>query len=188
MNKNICVFCGSSSGNNKIYETVAVNFAKEIVKNNLTLIYGGGNCGIMGIISDTIINDGGKVIGVIPKFLADKNLGSDKITEMKVVKDMHIRKKTMYELSDFFVALPGGIGTLEEITEILTWKQLSLHKKPCALLNINNFFDSLIEFLQTAVNNGFMKQSHLDNLIIENDYTQLINKLQNYKFNQEGKF
>ena len=94
----------------------------------------------------------------------------------------------MYELSDYFVALPGGIGTLEEITEILTWKQLSLHKKPCALLNINNFFDSLIKFLQTAVNNGFMKQSHLDNLIIENDYTQLINKLQNYKFNQEGKF
>jgi len=188
MNKTICVFCGSSAGNDKIYETATINFAKEIVKNNLTLVYGGGNFGIMGILSDTVISNGGKVIGVIPKFLADKNLGSNKITEMKTVKNMHERKKTMYELSDYFVAMPGGIGTLEEITEILTWKQLSLHKKPCALLNINHFFDYLILFLQTAVNNGFMKQSHLDNLIIESDYTQLINKLESYKFNQEEKF
>ena len=188
MNKHICVFCGSNSGNNKIYENAATDFAKEIVKNNLTLVYGGGKVGIMGIISDTVINNGGKVIGVIPQFLADQNLGSNNITEMKIVKNMHERKKTMYELSDYFVAMPGGIGTLEEITEILTWKQLSLHKKPCALLNTNNFFGSLIKFLQTAVNNGFMKQSHLNNLIVEDNCTQLINNLKNYKFNQESKF
>lgn len=188
MKNNICVFCGSSSGNSKIYKNFAVNFAKEIVKNKLTLIYGGGNIGIMGIISGTIIDNGGKVIGIIPKFLADKNLGNNNITDLRIVKDMHERKRVMYELSDYFVAMPGGIGTLEEIMEILTWKQLSLHKKPCALLNINNFFDYLIKFLQNSVNNGFMKQSHLDNLIIENDYTLLINKLKNYKFNQEEKF
>ena len=185
---NICVFCGSSSGNKKIYKDSAVEFAKEIVKNNLTLIYGGGNVGIMGIISDTVIDNGGKVIGVIPKFLYDKNLGNNKITEMKIVGDMHERKKVMYELSDYFVAMPGGIGTLEEIIEILTWKQLSLHKKPCALLNVNNFFDYLVKFLQASVNNGFMKQSHLDNLIIENNHISLINKLKEYKFNQEEKF
>lgn len=188
MNKAICVFCGSSSGKDKTYETFAVNFAKEIVKNNLTLIYGGGNCGIMGIISDTIISNGGKVIGVIPKFLSDKNLGNNNITEMKIVKDMHERKKTMYEMADYFVALPGGIGTLEEIMEILTWKQLSLHKKPCALLNISNFFDYLVKFLQKAVNDGFMKQSHLDNLIVEDNYKLLINRLKEYKCNQEEKF
>ena len=185
MIKSICVFCGSSSGNNKIYKDSAVKFAKEIVKNNLTLVYGGGN---VGIISDTIIDNGGKVIGVIPKFLSDKNLGNNKITEMKIVSDMHERKKVMYELSDYFVAMPGGIGTLEEIIEILTWKQLSLHKKPCALLNVNKFFDYLIKFLQTSVNNGFMKQSHLDNLIIEKNHILLINKLKEYKFNQEEKF
>ncbi len=188
MSKNICVFCGSSSGNNKIYKDFAIKFAKEIVKNNLTLIYGGGKIGIMGIISDTVIDSGGKVIGVIPKFLSDKGLGNNNITEMKIVNDMHERKKTMYELSDYFVAMPGGIGTLEEIIEILTWKQLSLHKKPCALLNVNNFFDHLIKFLQTSVNNGFMKQSHLDNLIIDNNISLLINKLKEYKFNQEEKF
>lgn len=188
MNNNICVFCGSRSGNSKIYENSAINFAKEIVKNNLTLIYGGGNIGIMGIISHTIIENGGKVIGIIPKFLADKNLCNNNITNLKIVKDMHERKKTMYALSDYFVAMPGGIGTLEEIMEILTWKQLSLHKKPCALLNINNFFDYLVKFLQTAVSNGFMKQSHLNNLIIENNHKLLIDKLKEYKFNKGKNF
>ena len=188
MNNCICIFCGSYCGNNKIYEDSAVNFAKEIVKNNLTLIYGGGNNGIMGVVSKTIINNGGKVIGVIPKFLADKKLGNNDITDLKIVKDMHERKKIMFDLADYFVAMPGGIGTLEEIMEVLTWRQLSLHKKPCALLNINNFFDYLIKFLKTAVSNGFMKQSHLDNLIIEENYENLISKLKEYKFNQEDKF
>ena len=188
MNKTICVFCGSNIGYNKIYTDITKQFAMEIVKNNLTLVYGGGKVGIMGVLSDTIMDNGGKVIGVIPKFLNDMNLGNEKITEMKVVSDMHIRKETMYKISDYFVALPGGIGTFEEITEILTWKQLNIHNKPCALLNINGFYDNYVKFLQKSVDEGFMKQIHLDNLIVEQDYTKLIDRLKNAKDKQELKF
>ena len=188
MSKTICVFCGSNRGYNKIYTDITKHFAIEIVKNNLTLVYGGGKVGIMGVLSNTIIDNGGKVIGVIPKFLNDMNLGNDKITEMKVVPDMHIRKETMYKMSDYFVALPGGIGTFEEITEILTWKQLNIHNKPCALLNINGFYDNYVKFLQKSVDEGFMKQLHLDNLIVEQDYTKLIDRLKYAKDKQELKF
>ena len=110
MNKSICVFCGSNFGNDKIYAQNAQKFAEEIVKNALTLVYGGGNVGIMKVVSDTVMSLGGKVIGVIPKFLNEHNLGNDKITELKIVTDMHERKLTMYNLSDYFVALPGGTG------------------------------------------------------------------------------
>ena len=188
MNKSICVFCGSNFGNDKIYVENAKKFAQEIVKNKLTLVYGGGNIGIMKIISDTVMDCGGEVIGVIPKFLNEHHLGNEKITELKVVADMHERKLTMYNLSDYFVALPGGLGTFEEITEILTWKQLFLHNKPCALLNINNFFDGFIKFLQRSVDDGFMKQIHVDNIIIEKDYSKIISKLQNADDKQESKF
>lgn len=188
MSKSICVFCGSNFGNDKIYVENATKFAQEIVKNKLTLVYGGGNIGIMKIISDTVMSLGGKVIGVIPKFLNEHHLGNDKITELKIVADMHERKFTMYKLSDYFVALPGGLGTFEEITEILTWKQLFLHNKPCALLNINNFFDGFIKFLQRSVDDGFMKQIHVDNIIVERDYSKIISKLQNADDKQESKF
>lgn len=188
MTKKICVFCGSNSGYNKIYADIAKQFAMEIVKKNLTLVYGGGKVGIMGIISNEIMSNGGNVIGVIPEFLNNMNLGNKNITEMKVVPDMHIRKKTMYELSDYFVALPGGIGTFEEITEILTWKQLNIHNKPCALLNINGFYDNYVKLLQKSVDEGFMKQLHLDNLIVEKDYTKIIDRLKNAKDKQESKF
>jgi len=188
MTKKICVFCGSNSGYNKIYADVAKQFAMEIVKNNFTLVYGGGKVGIMGILSDTIMDNGGKVIGVIPKFLNDANLGNDKVTELKIVPNMHIRKETMYKISDYFVALPGGIGTFEEITETLTWKQLNIHNKPCALLNINGFYDNYVNLLQKSADEGFMKQIHVDNLIVEKDYTKIIDRLKNAKDKQESKF
>ncbi|MBR3628334.1 MAG: TIGR00730 family Rossman fold protein [Elusimicrobia bacterium] len=188
MTGKICVFCGSNSGYNKIYIETAKKFAIEIVKNNFTLVYGGGKVGIMGILSNEIMSNGGNVIGVIPEFLNNMNLGNKNITEMKVVSDMHIRKKTMYELSDYFVALPGGIGTFEEITEILTWKQLNIHNKPCALLNINGFYDNYVNLLQKSVDEGFMKQIHLDNLIVEEDYTKIIDRLKKAKDKQESKF
>lgn len=188
MSKKICVYCGSNIGYNKIYSEVAEQFAKEIVKNDLTLVYGGGNVGIMGIVSDTIINNGGKVIGVITQYLNNKHLGNNKITELKVVPDMHTRKKTMYELSDYFVALPGGLGTFEEITEMLTWKQLNIHNKPCALLNINNFYDNFIKMLQKSVDEGFMKQIHLDNVIVEQNCAKLIDRLKTSHDKQESKF
>ena len=188
MTKKICVFCGSNSGYNKIYVDIAKQFAIEIVKNKLTLVYGGGKVGIMGILSNTVVDNGGEVIGVIPKFLNDAHLGNEKVTELKVVPNMHVRKETMYNMSDYFVALPGGIGTFEEITEILTWKQLNIHNKPCALLNINGFYDNYISFLQKSVDEGFMKQIHLDNLIIEQDYTKIVNRLKITKDKQESKF
>ena len=189
MTEKICVFCGASSGHNKIYIENTKLFAKEIVKNNLTLVYGGGKVGIMGTIANEVIAGGGKVIGVIPEILNNLNLGNEKITEMKVVSDMHTRKKTMYEMADYFVALPGGIGTFEEITEILTWKQISIHTKPIALLNINNFYDGYINFLQKAVDEGFMKQIVVDNIIVEKDCNKIIDRLRTAKNDkQESKF
>ena len=179
MVKSICVYCGSNIGYKNIYSEIAENFAKEIVKNNLTLIYGGGNVGIMKIISDTVINNGGSVIGIIPEFLNKHHLGNSRITELKIVPDIHTRKKTMFDLSNYFVALPGGLGTFEEITEILTWKQLNLHNKPCALLNINRFYDDFIKMLQKSVDEGFMKQKNLDNIIVEQDCAKLIDRLTN---------
>lgn len=188
MTKKICVFCGSNSGYNEIYFETTKKFAMEIVKNNLNLVYGGGKVGIMGILSNTVMDNGGTVIGVIPKFLNNMNLGNDKVSELKVVSSMHIRKETMYDISDYFVALPGGIGTFEEITEILTWKQLNIHNKPCALLNVNGFYDNYIKFLQKSVDEGFMKQIHLDNLIVEKDYTKVISRLISTRDKQELKF
>ena len=188
MSKRICVFCGSNSGYNKIYTDITKQFAKEIVKNNLTLVYGGGNIGIMGIISDEIINNGGRVIGVIPELLNNENLGNKNVSELKIVQSMHIRKKTMYELSDYFIALPGGIGTFEEIMEIITWKQLNLHNKPCALLNINHFYDKFLNMMQKAVDEGFMKQILIDNIIVESDYTKIIDRLKSANDKQESKF
>ena len=178
MSKKICVFCGSNSGYNEIYSDAAKQFAREIVKNDMTLVYGGGKVGIMGIISKEIMDNGGKVIGVIPEFLNNMNLGNKNLTEMKVVSDMHVRKKTMYEISDYFVALPGGIGTFEEITEIITWKQLNIHNKPVAILNL----------LQKSVDEGFMKQIHVSNIIVESDCTKLIDRLKSAKDKQELKF
>lgn len=184
MNKTICVFCGSGYGNKNIYADITKKFANEIVKNNFDLVYGGGNVGLMGVLADTVIDAGGKVTGVIPEFLYNLNLGNKKISELKIVEDMHSRKKTMYELSDYFVALPGGIGTLEEILEIFTWQQLSLHAKPCALLNIDGYFDELLGFLNKSTQNNFMKRAHLDNLIIESDFNNLISKLVSCSINQ----
>lgn len=188
MTKKICVFCGANSGYNKIYVEHTKLFAKEIVRNNLTLVYGGGKVGIMGTIANEVMACGGTVIGIIPELLNNLNLGNKKITEMKVVSDMHARKKMMYETADYFVALPGGIGTFEELTEIITWKQISIHNKPIALLNINNFYDGYMKFLQKAVDEGFMKQSHISNIIVEKDYDKIIDRLKSAKDVQESKF
>jgi len=185
--KRICVFCGSGLGGKKIYADVTEKFAAEIVKNGLELVYGGGNIGLMGILSDNVKKHGGKVTGVIPEFLYNLKLGNKKADELKIVKDMHERKKTMYELSDCFVALPGGIGTLEEIFEIFTWQQLSLHCKPCGILNIGGYYDSLIEFLNKTAGDDFMKYDHLENLVIETDCDKIIPKLVSCRINKTAK-
>lgn len=174
---NICIFCGSSIGDNPVYQDSVRALGKAIVATNSTLVYGGGNIGLMGVIADEVLNGGGKVIGVIPDFLMQKELGHQGLTQLEVVKSMHERKKRMADLSDAFIALPGGWGTLDELAEILTWKQLNLISQPVGLLNVNNFFDSLCTQMKLMVEEGFLQQHHLDMLIVEKIPQNLLTKL-----------
>jgi uncharacterized protein (TIGR00730 family) len=158
--KRICVFCGSSMGNKNKYETVARTLAQELVRRHIGLVYGGGNIGLMGVIAEEVMAGGGEVIGVIPKFLAEKELAHSKISTLHMVESMHERKALMESESDGFIALPGGLGTLEEYCEILTWRQLHLHHKPCGLLNVAGFFDALIALVDHQVQEGFVSKEN----------------------------
>src|ERR1043165_8690525 len=146
---NVCVFCGSSPGSDLIYAKAAKEIGQLISKSNSSLVYGGGNIGLMGIIADEVLAHQGKVIGVIPDFLMKREVGHTGITQLEIVGSMHERKKRMAEMADVFLALPGGWGTLDELAEILTWKQLGLIDQPIGLLNIDSFFDSLIDQMKT---------------------------------------
>lgn len=158
---NICVFCGSSFGKNPIYTQAAQELGSLMAASNHTLVYGGGNVGLMGVVADAVLQQKGKVIGVIPKFLMDKEVGHLGLTSLEIVASMHERKKRMADLSDAFVAIPGGWGTLEEIAEILTWKQLGLVTQPVAVLNINGFFDPLLAQMKHMVSEGFLQEENL---------------------------
>ena len=158
--RSICVFCGSNSGTRLVYPEAAQLLGRELVRRNLRLVYGGGNVGLMGILADAVLSAGGEVVGVIPQALLAKEVGHSGLTELHVVGSMHARKALMAELSDAFVALPGGFGTLEEFCEVLTWAQLGLHRKPCGLLNIGGYYDSLLTFFQQAVTEGFLRAQH----------------------------
>ncbi|SMO52440.1 LOG family protein [Solitalea koreensis] len=159
--KSICVFCGSKPGAKPIYKEKAIELAKLLVEQDITLVYGGGAIGLMGELARTVRDLGGKVIGIIPDFLMSKEVGLVDGCELHVVKNMHQRKAKMAELSDGFIALPGGIGTFEELFEVLTWKQLSLHKKPIGLLNINSYYDHLLTFMKHAEEEQFFNESGL---------------------------
>jgi uncharacterized protein (TIGR00730 family) len=161
---NICVFCGSSSGNNPVYANAAKALGRLIATGNHTLIYGGGNVGLMGIVADAVLETNGKVIGVIPKFLMDLEVGHKGLTSLEIVTSMHERKKRMADLSDAFVAIPGGWGTLEEIAEILTWKQLGLLTQPVAVLNTNRFFDPLLAQMKSMVDEGFLREENFSSI------------------------
>ncbi|SMG46879.1 LOG family protein [Paraburkholderia susongensis] len=179
--KSVCVYCGSSSGAKPLYEQAARAFGRALVQAELSLVYGGGKVGLMGVIADTVMAEGGRAIGVIPELLVDKEVGHNGLTELHVVPDMHQRKKMMAELSDAFVAMPGGAGTLEELFEVFTWAQLGYHGKAVALLNTGNFYDPLIQLLQHTVDEGFMRQTYLDMLQVDADPVALIAKLQRYQ-------
>ncbi|RJG07981.1 TIGR00730 family Rossman fold protein [Noviherbaspirillum cavernae] len=157
--KSLCVYCGSSIGGDAFYAQAARELAREMVNDNIALVYGGGKVGLMGVIADEILRLGGEATGVIPKALMDKEVGHVGLTRLHIVKDMHERKAMMADLSDGFIAMPGGIGTLEELFEIFTWSQLGLHDKPIGLLNANGFYDGLIAFLKHVVDQGFLKES-----------------------------
>ena len=158
--KRVCVFCGSSPGARPAYAAAAVALARCLVARGITIVYGGGNVGLMGILADTARAAGGEVIGVIPRGLVTKEVAHMELPDLRVVESMHERKALMADLSDGFIALPGGYGTIEEFCEIVTWAQLQLHHKPCGVLNVDGFYDKLFEFLDRAVADQFLKASN----------------------------
>lgn len=179
--RSICVYCGASKGNSPVYEAGAIQLAQALVSKKLNLVYGGGNIGLMGVIADEVMKLGGRVTGVIPTALLDKEVGHDNLSNLHVVHNMHERKALMAELSDAFIAMPGGIGTLEELFEVFTWLQLGFHEKPLGILNINGYYDGLIVFLQHAVSSGFLKEIHLNQLIVEKDPMTLLQRMKEFQ-------
>ena len=175
--KNICVFCGSSKGTDPVFVEKAKILARQFVRDQITMVYGGGSIGIMGVLADEIRRRNGYVIGVIPRFLYDLEVGHDGVNELIIVDSMHERKQKMAEISDGFLALPGGFGTLEEMAEILTWVQLKLIQKPVGILNIHGFFDPLLELFDHMVETGFLKKTNRDILIVGNDPEMILQEL-----------
>jgi len=175
--KNICIFCGSSMGKSPVFKEQSILLGKKMAQFDFDLIYGGGNIGLMRIIADEMLKQNRQVIGVIPHFLEAKEISHTGITKMIVVDDMHQRKQQMIELSDAFVAMPGGFGTLDEISEVLTGYQLNIISKPLALFNVNNYFDHFLHFLDTMVKEAFLRHEHRNNIIVENNPEKLIRKL-----------
>ena len=179
--KRICVYCGSSPGKSPAYITAAKQLASVLSERGIGLVYGGATVGVMGAIADAVLEAGGEAIGVIPKSLAVKELAHENLSELHVVASMHERKAMMAELSDGFVALPGGWGTLEEIFEILTWAQLGFHDKPCGLLNIDGYYDGLIGFLENSFEQQFVNELCRPMLMTARDPKDLLDQFTNYQ-------
>lgn len=179
--KRITVFCGSSSGIENIFAEQALLLGQYLATNQIGLVYGGAKVGLMGAVADGALGAGGEVIGVLPNFLKRKEIAHVNLTELILVETMHQRKMKMHELSDGVIALPGGLGTLEELFELLTWAQLGLHQKPVALLNINGFFDPLIHMMHSMVQKGFLKESNQKMLLVSSEIQDLLHQMQNYK-------
>lgn len=178
--KSICVYCGSSLGARKEYVEEARKLGQLLAQKNMTLVYGGSSIGIMGVIANAVLDAGGEVIGVLPRFLDKKEIAHNQLTELKVVDSMHERKMLMSELSDGFIALPGGLGTLEEFFEILTWGQLGMHQKPCGLLNVKQYFRHLIDFLDYSVNEHFVKEVNRAMILVDENPERLLQRFEGY--------
>ncbi|MDH4058860.1 MAG: TIGR00730 family Rossman fold protein [Cyclobacteriaceae bacterium] len=174
---NVCVFCGSSAGKNSLYAHSARELGELLAKDGHTLIFGGGNIGLMGILADAVLINGGKAIGVIPDFLMKKEVGHNGLTTLEVVSSMHERKRRMADLADAFLVIPGGWGTLDETAEILTWRQLGLIQQPVGLLNINGFFDLLIAQMNHMVREGFLNQDNMDFVKVDKTPEAVLQKL-----------
>ncbi|HEY1464504.1 MAG TPA: TIGR00730 family Rossman fold protein, partial [Terriglobales bacterium] len=172
--KRVGVFCGSSSGIRPQYSQTADAVGRILAEQRLTLVYGGGKVGLMGTLANAALAAGGEVIGVIPHALMLKEVGHTGLTKLRIANTMHERKALMAELSDAFIALPGGYGTLDEFCEILTWAQLGLHNKPCGILNVNGYYDPLLELFQKSVAEGFLRKEHADMLMVESDPEKLL--------------
>ena len=182
---NITVFCGSSAGNEAQFKEQAYLLGQTLAARNIGLVYGGAAIGLMGAVASGAMEQGGTVTGVLPRFLQTKEIAHDGLSELILVETMHERKQKMNELSDGVIALPGGYGTLEELFEMLTWAQLSLHEKPIALLNIDGFYDELIAMIDKMVQKGFLNKEYKEMIIVSADIDQLIDQMQNYQVPSE---
>lgn len=179
--RRICVFCGSSPGRHPEYREAAARLGRHLAHEGKGLVYGGASIGLMGAVADAARQAGGEVIGVIPRSLVELEVAHHGLDDLRIVGSMHERKALMAELSDAFVALPGGIGTLEEIFEVWTWAQLGSHAKPCAFLNVRGFYDGLLGFLDHVVEDGFLKPVHRNMVLVENDPEALVAALRGYR-------
>jgi len=179
--KKICVFCGSRFGNNSRYRAAASDLGKLLAEKDLTLVYGGGNVGLMGEIANTVLAQGGRATGVIPRFLVEKEVVHEKLSEVRIVESMHERKALMAELADGFIAMPGGFGTLEETVEVLTWAQLGLHKKPIGLLNVDRYFNALYEFFEHMVTENFLHSEYKEMILVKDNPAEMLDSLAGYR-------
>lgn len=186
--KSICVFCGSSSGTEVVFERMAYQLGKTLAGQGIRLVYGGADVGLMGAVANGALENGGEVVGVLPHFLKDLEVGHTGLTELVLVDSMHERKTKMSELCDGVIALPGGFGTTEELFEMLTWAQLGLHGKPIALLNVNGFYDPLIEFVGRMQSSGFLKKVNQDMLLVGGTVDEVLVRMGEYVAPVEGKW
>lgn len=178
--KRIAVFCGSSNGASPAYKEEAVRLGKELAKRGITLVYGGASVGIMGTVADAVLEEGGQVIGVIPKMLEDREISHRGLSELIIVDSMHERKTKMSDLADGFIALPGGPGTLEEFFEIFTWAQLGLHQKPCGILNVNGYYDLLVSFFDHMNEQQFLQDKYRSMALVGTDPGDLLDRFNTY--------
>ncbi|MFX0556819.1 TIGR00730 family Rossman fold protein [Maribacter sp. CXY002] len=178
--KSVVVFCGSSEGTEMAYTAMGYELGSELAKKGIRLVYGGAKIGIMGKVAQGALENGGEVIGVIPEFLKKKEVFHDSLSELIITKNMHERKLAMHDLSDGILMLPGGFGTLEEFFEMLTWGQLGLHQFPIGILNTNGFYDELLLMLQKMVSKGFVKLENYQAILVDQDISQLLEKMENY--------
>ncbi|WP_101690387.1 TIGR00730 family Rossman fold protein [Dysgonomonas massiliensis] len=178
--KYVTVFCGSAEGKEKIYREQAFELGKALVRHDYGLVYGGAHVGLMGAVADGVLDAGGDVIGVIPRFLEKKELAHSGVKTNYLVETMHERKAKMDELSHAVIALPGGFGTMDELFEMLTWGQLALHRKPIGLLNTENYYDPLMAFVDQMIEKRFVKAEYRDMMLVDNNIEQLLNKMEHY--------
>ena len=178
--KSICVFCGANFNGDPVLKQAVEQLAEVMVSRDITLVYGGGKVGVMGILADAVLKEGGKAIGIIPQFLLDKEVGHRGLTELHIVENMHQRKQMMNDLSDGIITLPGGLGTLEEFFEVLTWLQLGLHNHPIGLLNVNGYYDFLLKQLDVMVEQKFLKPTNRNLVITSGDPIELVNLMDGF--------
>jgi uncharacterized protein (TIGR00730 family) len=177
----LCVFCGSSSGCNPVYKQTAERLGELLAERDISLIYGGGKVGLMGVLADSCLAKGGRVVGVIPQLLVDKEVAHGGLTQLHVVGSMHQRKALMADLADAFLALPGGFGTWEEFFEVLTWSQLGLQRKACALLNVEGYYDPLLALADRAVRDGFLRSATRDLIVADTNLEQILQRVSEHQ-------